>query len=395
MNEVAVAQEAISGRTQHAFAWWRRVRASPIAGLMAIGAASRVALAIVATMAAETLPAYLPPGAAWNSGPPVIRYFARWDSGYYMDIARLGYGFKPEAWAFDPAYPFTIAVGHFLLPFLDYATIGFLISNACFFGSLVLLYHLTVRLFDAAMAWRTGVFFAVFPGTFYLSAVYSDSLFVLILLAFLLALVESRWLIAGLLASIGALARPTGLVMIAPLLAGIAVETWRTRKVSAQAIWSIPLALEGPILFLGYAYVMTGNPLINFQARATYWVHVSLHNPIPFWFNPDLRASPWYPLWMVGLAILVASTLWLLWDFWTRRELNTIPAYVWSLEMAGIYLFYSEAQPIIRYLVVLIPAYWMLARWSRNRMVFAGLVAISAAVAAVVGAMFALWAPLY
>jgi hypothetical protein len=98
---------------------------------------------------------------------------------------------------------------------------------------------------------------------------------------------------------------------------------------------------------------------------------------------------------MVGLVVLLCGVGWMAWDFWQKPRREVVPLYLYSAGLAGIYLFYSEAQPILRYLVVFLPAYWALAKFSKGATRSALLLGCCGILAATVGALFALWAPLY
>jgi len=49
----------------------------------------------------------------WQSSIPFVNLFARWDSGYYMEIAKLGY-VNERAFAFFPLYPLILKIFSFL-----------------------------------------------------------------------------------------------------------------------------------------------------------------------------------------------------------------------------------------------------------------------------------------
>ncbi|HEX2021102.1 MAG TPA: mannosyltransferase family protein [Candidatus Thermoplasmatota archaeon] len=362
----------------------------PVVAIAALALLSRAAFVAVAALAGGYFP-----GAedGWNRGPGFVRYFARWDSGFYMDIAEMGYGFKPEAWAFNPGYPMLVGLAWRLLP-IDLPTAGFLVSHAAFAASVALLYLLTKRLFDERVAWRSCVFLAVFPGTFYLGAVYADALFLALALGALLAVATGRWWVAGALVSYAAITRPPGLFLLGALGLAVLLEAWRARAIPWRAAASVPIAAIGPVAFAVYSYAQTGDPLISNHAREVHWPNVQWHSPHTL-FDLSGVVGPLKALIFLGMGLVAATMLYCLVDLARSRRWDRAPAYAFALALGVVYLSYSEPNPIIRYLATLPPVFWMLARVSESRGVFLGLVTASAALAGFVAMVFATWGPLY
>lgn len=346
----------------------------------------------VAWVAGATLPSALEDG--WNSGTLFLRYFARWDSGFYMAIAREGYGFKPEAWAFSPGYPAAIAIVHAVVPFVGYTFAGFLVSNAAFFASLVLLYNLTSELFDERFAWRAGAVFAFFPSAFYASAVYADSLFLALALGTLLLAHRGRWLGAGALASLAAVTRPTGLVLLGALGLALLLAFLRDRRLPWTGFAAVPVALALPAAFALYSRSATGDPFVGVHVREATWPTVRWHDPLTileFSGSPPVIAAHVYAY----VAFLVAVVGWVVFDLARRRRTAALPVYAFTLVLAVVYLAYADVVPIVRYLLPVLPAYWMIADAARSGPGLAAAVAVLAPLTALVAALFATWASLY
>ncbi len=378
----------LAARTPTLPAWLRKDR---LATVLAIALASRVGVVLVAALAGGFFPHS---AGGWNRGPGFIRYFARWDSGFYMDIAELGYGFKPEAWAFNPGYSILIAATKFVFPFLDYPTAGFLVSNVAFFGAIAVFYKLTTRLFDEPFAWRATLILAFSAPAFYMSAVYADALFMLLLVGTFLALSHERWLTAGLLASAAAFTRPPGGLLVGAIGLAILVRLYRARKFEWRPWFALPIALTLPALLMLYQWRATGDRLASVHAREVYWPNVEWHNPLNMF---DLAGvAPVLKNLMIGSLILLAIALaWSVWDVVRHRRLDAIPAVGFSLVLGTIYLGYSEPNPIVRYLLSMLPVFWLLAAVGSRRSLFVGITAGGALLTAFVASVFATWGPLY
>ena len=118
----------------------------------------------------------------WHAVPEnvMLDVMARWDSGFYLGIARDGYSITPgqmSTVAFFPVYPMLM---NLLSPLVggNLVLAGVLVSNLLFFVALVFLYLLTELVFgDSATAQRTIFYLAAFPTAFFFSAVYTESTF--------------------------------------------------------------------------------------------------------------------------------------------------------------------------------------------------------------------------
>ncbi|HEY3176684.1 MAG TPA: mannosyltransferase family protein [Candidatus Polarisedimenticolia bacterium] len=269
----------------------------PYADLAMLLAASRAALLIVGILSTWLIPS----GLAVQKGNLVyhapaarpLEIWARWDSEWYLLIAAEGYAgpqvrsrfeglavpYEAEAPAgFLPLYPILIRV---LSPLMGGVAAGILISNVSLWCALVLLYRLACAAGGGASAGRVAGLAAcaallVHPMSLFLSAVYAESLFLMLSLAAIDFARRGRFAAAGLAGALGAVTRPFGLLLAAP----IAFEWWDQRRLtpagdresrpSALALlWTlaIPSALG---LFMIYCWRAFGDPLA-FAHRQSRW----------------------------------------------------------------------------------------------------------------------------
>jgi hypothetical protein len=170
--------------------------------------------------------------------------WARWDSVFFVRIAEHGYDHASAA--FYPLYPGLVAVlgraffGHYVLA-------GIVISLAAALGAFALLYRLAEERLGADGAWRTVLYLAIFPMALFLQAVYSESLYLLLVLAAFMTAERGRFAAAGLLSGLAILTRVTGIA----LLPALAVLAWRARdrrRALAQLALAMPVAAAYPLL---------------------------------------------------------------------------------------------------------------------------------------------------
>lgn len=144
-----------------------------------------------------------------------------YDSGFYVDIAGDGYwGAKTlhsmSNWVFFPLYP--LLMRFFALPFgangdaLRIA--GIFVSNSAAVIAAVYLYKLTTKELGRKPAARAVLYLALFPMSFFLSAVYTESLFLALTISCIYYARLHRWWLAGLLGGLAALTRLQGALLL-------------------------------------------------------------------------------------------------------------------------------------------------------------------------------------
>jgi len=204
---------------------------------------------------------------------------ARWDSWWYLAIAHNAY-FSRGSSAFFPLYPLLIRAGANVgaSPLLT----GAVVSLTSLVGALYLLQRLTERDLGESVARTTGLLCAFFPTAFFLSAVYPESLYLLLSLGAVYAARLDRWAVAAALAALAGAARPNGVLIAVPLaimyLYGPRARPpesasgpwWRPRyRVGTSALWLalVPLGLVAYLAYLGVAH---GDALAPFGAQV-FW----------------------------------------------------------------------------------------------------------------------------
>jgi hypothetical protein len=186
----------------------------------------------------------------------VTDVWARWDSVWFLRIAEHGYdSASGAAAAFYPLYPGAVSVVGWAL-FGHYVLAGILVSLAAAFGAFLLLYRVAEGRLGADGARRAVLYLALFPFAFFLQAVYSESLYLLLTLAAFVLAERGRFLAAGAVTGLALLTRPTA----AALLPALALLAWRERD-RVRALASLALA---PVIFAAY-------PLYLWRAEGDAW----------------------------------------------------------------------------------------------------------------------------
>jgi hypothetical protein len=198
--------------------------------------------------------------------------WARWDSDFFLRIAQNGY--DDASAAFHPLYPALIAAlgrvffGHYILA-------GLVISLLCCLGSFVLLHRLAGQHLDVEGARRSVLYLAVFPMALFLQAVYSESLFLLLVLAAFTFAESNRFAAAGLVAGLAILTRATGLA----LLPALALLAWRHRE-RPRALAGIALAVPVGAVYPLVLWQQVGDPWAFGDAQDRWHRHLSRAGPL-------------------------------------------------------------------------------------------------------------------
>ncbi len=140
-------------------------------------------------------------------GDVLLAPAARWDAVWFAGIAHDGYGADPARAAFFPLYPLLArgVVG------------GVVVSLVASVVALAALHRLTTIELGERAARATVVAVACFPMSIFLSAVYSEALFLALSVGAVLAARTGHWAWAGVLGALAASTRSAGVVLLVAL----------------------------------------------------------------------------------------------------------------------------------------------------------------------------------
>src|SRR5579884_353024 len=188
----------------------------------------------------------------------------RWDALWYLKIAGHGYTVSQEA-GFFPLYPLLIRAGSLLVG--SAALSGVLISLVALLVALEVIRRLTELELGGRVAEVTVRLIAFGPMALFLSAVYTESLFLALSAGTLYAARRGRWQLAGALGGFAAASRVGGILLFAPVVIlffygpradALPARTgsgWRPRyRFAPAALWSL-LIPAGAALFAGYLWL--------------------------------------------------------------------------------------------------------------------------------------------
>jgi len=328
----------------------------------------------------------------------------RFDSDFYLNIAQSGYG-QPafgEAggvdWVFLPLYPLLMAGLGSILGGSGTAFVlaGVLISNTAGLAAATYLYLLVRDEWSREVAQRVVLYLAFFPMSFYLSAVYTEALFLALAVACLYHARRQSWWIAALCGGLAAASRPQGIVLIVPL-------AWEYSRVLSARYAPPPAQLDGPwrvrasirvrcyvrglilasrelrnwftaaslalvpaglVSFMLYGFAQTGDLLIFFRVSDETWgraLSFPWHALSDAVRHPMLGDPMNYSFWLLNLPLAIIFLACVILSF---RYLPAVYA-IYTAVMVVLPLSATVLMSLGRLYLVVFPAFVLLALWSR------------------------------
>src|SRR5712691_8938357 len=232
----------------------------PIFAIALYALAFRVFSALLAFYTNIVFPLYQPEQFTMSGQTsPFWDAFTRYDSGWYLDIARNGYRYVAGGRgniAFFPVYPLLMRyVGRaFGRRSGDLYLGGIVVSWVAFVLAIVVMFSLARLDLPRRRAERAVLLTAIFPFAFFYGVVYTERMFLLTTVATIYAFRRRRWVLGGLCGAVATATRVNGILML-PALAWIA---WRSaepvRRDRVMAVVGLALVASGLGLYCLYVY---------------------------------------------------------------------------------------------------------------------------------------------
>lgn len=387
--------------------WWAALRYC-----LVVYACVRVALLLLGLLTVALIPAQsgvgVPgwpaplPTAGWHNA---ITAWERADALWFLKIASSGYAETDTSPAFFPLFPMLVhAVG--VLTGGRWLLAGFLVSNLALLVGLVVLYRLTAETFSDHLARRTVLYLCLFPTSFFLFSPFSEPVFLAFAVGCLYAARHRCWLLAGSLGAGAALTRQVGIALCAVLAVEAVHQLAADRRAgswrAAPAIGKL-LSCAGPALgtgaYLAYWQWRAGDWHLPFSAQSRGWDR-ELSFPPETLLHAAQKGTDFlgsYPggYLTVDLLLVVVALVAAVWV--ALRTRPVFGAYAW-LSLVFPLLFVFEGRPLMavpRYLVVVFPLFWALARFGERWRAHDLVVGLSAAGLSLLGALAVSWFPIF
>ena len=255
---------------------------------------------------------------------------------------------------------------------LEFPAAGSMIALLCGFGAAVLMGLLLRERIGDAAALVVVVLWASFPASVTLQLAYTESLAMLLLVAYLLALARERWLLAAGIAVLVGLTRPIAVPLGVVTLVALWLR-WRARgdrpiKAGEYAAGLASLVACGVAGFLwpAIAWGATGERSAYTDTMGA-WRGSGVVEPFTPWLGMStyVFGETWGPVWLVVVPLVILAMLVGPWARGLGMQLRT-----WSVAYpAYLAAVLDPFTSIFRYLIPMFPLLAVLvgAGWEDRR----------------------------
>jgi hypothetical protein len=311
----------------------------------------------------------------------LLESWNQWDTGWYLPISHTGYGPDEHRAAFFPLYPLLIHAVTLVTGNEPRLLVALIIGNL---GTL-LAYVALALLAKSEMGDRyvlpVLLAFSAYPFSFFTAAAYPDGLFLGLGALSIFFARRGNWYASAGLAFLAGLTRPTGVILILPLLwefarrHGLFSREWRGRlslKALGQGLMlavAVPLAVALFALHLGMVF---GRPLLFVEIQS-FWAHMF----VPIW---DIPALAWNSIgaqleWSFNQArvivdvapipVFLALTLLSIKRLPASFIVYTASALLLTL-LSPLATYFDPFASAGRYLIAAFPAFLLLGKWAAH-----------------------------
>ena len=311
----------------------------------------------------------------------LLESWNQWDTGWYLPISHTGYEPDEHRAAFFPLYPLLIHAVTLVTGNEPRLVVGLIIGNLGALLAYVALALLAASELGERYALPVLLVFSAYPFSFFTAAAYPDGLFLGLAALSIFFARRGTWYAAAGLAFLAGLTRPTGVILILPLLwefarrHGVFSRAWR-QKLSWRALgqgllvlMAVPLAVALFALHLGLVF---GRPLL-FVETQSFWAHMF----VPIW---DIPALAWNSIgaqleWSFNQArVLVDVAPIPVFLALTLLSIKRLPV-SFTIYMASALLltllsplatYFDPFASVGRYLIAAFPAFLLLGKWAEH-----------------------------
>ena len=297
--------------------------------------------------------------------------YAKYDSGWYLSIMEWGYGppppqGNPSNHAFFPLYPLTAKVLRDTFA-MDGFHAGLVVSYLCLFLAMPLFWREGRERLGEDNAWSAVLFLLLFPTSFFLAAVYSESMFLLFALLAFRDARDGSLRRAVLWAFLLGLTRATALA-VAPALFFAALERRPRRWGGALLLAAVPVA--GVFLWAYGIGFVNHEPNLFFRSMHGWNRVASSVRGVSDWFSlvqtrfqtTEWRSNPTILL-DYGTAVLFGGIA--IFQLVRKRWADA----AWTGSAIALPMTTGLSDGIPRYLMVVYPAYFAMAEATRGHRV--------------------------
>ncbi len=211
-------------------------------------------------------------GASIDPFQLVMNQFTKWDSPHYMFIAENGYvneGDPANFIVFFPLYPLLVRLITFDFAYVNLS--GLIVANVSSIIAVIYLFKLAKLDYSDSVAKKAVLYLSVFPTAYFLSAPFTEGLFLALVIGSLYYARNNKWPLSGFLALLASLTRLAGLLLLPVLVVEyFHQKNWKIKAVDLKLFW-ISLPVFGFLTYLVINYVVTGGFFTFMEIERVHW----------------------------------------------------------------------------------------------------------------------------
>lgn len=236
----------------------------------------------------------------------------RWDSDWYGSIVQHGYGLRAGLQSnvtFFPLYPLLWKIVALVTKWPNHIS-ALIASNLLALGSFVIFYRWLSVVWGEVVAKRGLLALAVFPTSFFLISVYSESTLLFLVVLMFLFVERGKWRLAAFMSLFASATRPVGIFLWPVLFCLWFFKIKNTKIINKVDFWSIIILPPiGILLFSLYLWVEFGDALAWLHGQGNYGRNLVFPHRLLYAYvvNIILRGEYWvrHLIEMVALLLIV------------------------------------------------------------------------------------------
>lgn len=263
-------------------------------------------------------------GILFQSNGSFFDSFNIWDAGWYRSIIERGYNtnynmnFDGQAnWAFFPLYPMIIKLIHLIIP-ININILGSIISTLFFIASLTMSYLYIIETRENS---KEGLFFIIIMTfgiySFYFSVLYTESLYVFLLVTSLYFLHKRNYLLVGIFGALLSATRNMGVMLVFAVAVQYLYDYFKNNKSikkflsdtfkNTNLILGVSLIPLGLFLYMSYLWRLLGDPMAfsNVQIAWARKISNPINSLISAYTKGGVLAVSYVLLWVVFTFVCI------------------------------------------------------------------------------------------
>lgn len=283
---------------------------------------------------------------------PYLWSWANFDGEHYLSIAKIGYGGGEQA--FFPLYPLLLKI------FGEEVWGGLILSNLSLLFALFGMYKLARLDYSEKISKLAIILLLLFPTSFYFAGVYTESLFLALVVWSFYFFRKEKYLLSGILGMFLSATRIIGIVLVY-------LYVFIKKRINFMLL--VPLGL---LCYMYYSYVTWGDYLKFFNSASGFGEQRSDHLimlPQVFYryfvkIIPNLTWS-YFPVVFTTILEITTAVLFLSLIFVSFKKLD-IKYWIFFVLAYLIPTLSGSFSSLSRYILVIFPAFFFLAQIVSN-----------------------------